>query len=83
MRCRKARRPTTARTAREPHAVFSSAKTRSREATLPDFIKQSLAVFDGQRCLGHVLLRGRAGVEAFDPDGIDLILGAEHVLRIG
>jgi hypothetical protein len=27
---------------------------------------QMVAVYDGQRCLGHVLGRGKAGFEAFD-----------------
>jgi len=26
------------------------------------------AVYDGQRCIGHLLSRGRLGVEAFDAD---------------
>jgi hypothetical protein len=26
------------------------------------------SVYDGQRCLGHVISRGRDGVEAFDRD---------------
>src|SRR5262245_16864059 len=27
-----------------------------------------LAVYDGTRCVGHIIKRGRAGVEAFDTD---------------
>ena len=26
-----------------------------------------LTVYDGRQCLGHVLARGKAGYEAFDP----------------
>jgi hypothetical protein len=29
---------------------------------------QALAVFDGQQCLGHLLPRGKAGIEAFGAD---------------
>jgi len=28
----------------------------------------TVAVYDAQRCLGHVLARGKAGFEAFDGD---------------
>jgi hypothetical protein len=28
----------------------------------------TLAVYDGQSCIGHVISRGRAGLEAFDAD---------------
>ena len=27
-----------------------------------------LAVYDGQRCLGHIIARGKTGFEAFDAD---------------
>jgi hypothetical protein len=30
------------------------------------------AVYDGQRCIGHLLLRGKLGVEAFDADNRSL-----------
>jgi hypothetical protein len=33
---------------------------------------QMVAVYDGQRCLGHVLGRGKAGFEAFDADSQSL-----------
>ena len=29
-------------------------------------------VYDGQQCVGHVLSRGKAGFEAFDPNDISL-----------
>jgi hypothetical protein len=58
-----AARPTGLKT-RKPRAR----KSASREAISPDFIMRALAVFDGQRCLGHLLPRGRMGVEAFDAD---------------
>jgi hypothetical protein len=28
-----------------------------------------LAVYSGQQCIGHVIRRGRAGIEAFDIEG--------------
>jgi hypothetical protein len=31
-----------------------------------------LSVFNGSRCIGHLLLRGRQGVEAFDADARSL-----------
>ena len=31
-----------------------------------------VAVYDGQRCVGHVLRRGTAGFEAFDADNRSL-----------
>ena len=27
-----------------------------------------MSVYDGQRCIGHVVARGKAGFEAFDSD---------------
>ena len=27
-----------------------------------------LSVYDGQRCLGHIIMRGKRGFEAFDAD---------------
>ena len=27
-----------------------------------------LSVYDGQRCLGHIIVRGKRGFEAFDAD---------------
>jgi hypothetical protein len=30
------------------------------------------AVYDGQRCIGHVLSRGKLGVEAFDAGDVSL-----------
>jgi hypothetical protein len=64
MRRRKAARPTGHKT-RKPRAVFSSGKSRDRQAISSDLIMQALAVYDGQQCLGHLLPRGKAGVEAF------------------
>ena len=45
-----------------------SGKTGSRQATSPDLAMQALAVYAGQRCLGHILPRGKSGIEAFDQD---------------
>jgi hypothetical protein len=65
MRRQKAPRPTGHKT-RKPHAPFSSGKVRGHDATPSIDIMQALAVFDGQQCLGHILSRGKAGIEAFD-----------------
>jgi len=34
----------------------------------PKTITPMVSVYDGQQCLGHVLARGKAGYEAFDPN---------------
>jgi hypothetical protein len=68
MRRRKAVRLSADSSACEPRTVFSSAKSRNRKANLTDFVIQALAVYDGQRCLGHTLPRAKLGVEAFDAD---------------
>jgi len=62
----KAARPTSDK-ASKPRAVSTSAK-RNRHATPLDFAIQATAVFDGQQCLGHVIVRGRDGFEAYDRD---------------
>jgi hypothetical protein len=62
---KKAARPTDHKT-HKPRARFSSVRSRSRQAISPDFTMQALSVTDGQRCIGHILSRGKAGVEAFD-----------------
>ena len=31
-----------------------------------------LSVYDGQRCLGHIIARGKRGFEAFDADDCSL-----------
>ncbi len=67
MRRRKAARPANHK-ARRPRARISSVRSRSRQAIPEDFIFQASAVYAGQRCLGHILSRGKAGVEAFDAD---------------
>ena len=33
---------------------------------------QALAVFDGRECIGHLLPRGKAGIEAYDRDDVSL-----------
>jgi hypothetical protein len=67
MRRRKAARPTSPE-AHKPRTVLSTAKRRDRNAISPDFVMQALSVCDGQTCIGHLLPRGKAGVEAFDSD---------------
>jgi hypothetical protein len=44
----------------------SSGKSERTEITRTRFAAQWLSVYDGTRCLGHVLSRGARGVEAFD-----------------
>jgi hypothetical protein len=46
----------------------SVAKQERTEITRTRFAAQWLSVYDGARCLGHVLSRGPKGVEAFDRD---------------
>jgi hypothetical protein len=77
MRRRKAAKPATAGTANRLHAKrVCAGRQNHRDAskafdptTQPGF----LAVYDGQVCLGHLLLRGKAGVEAYNTD--DRFLG--------
>jgi hypothetical protein len=64
---RKAARPTGRKT-RKPRPAFSSGKSRSRQANPTDLAMQALAVYSGTVCLGHIMLRGKAGVEAYDRD---------------
>jgi hypothetical protein len=38
-----------------------------------------LSVYDGQRCLGHIIVRGKRGFEAFDADDNSLgTFSTEH-----
>jgi hypothetical protein len=46
----------------------SVAKQERTEITRSRFSDQWLSVYDGTKCLGHVLSRGPKGVEAFDRD---------------
>jgi hypothetical protein len=32
----------------------------------------SLAIYDGQTCIGHVISRGKSGVEAFDRNDVSI-----------
>jgi hypothetical protein len=48
--------------------VSLAGKLRPRKAIPSDFVMQALALYDGQRCLGHILSRGKLGVEAYDVD---------------
>jgi hypothetical protein len=63
---RKIAAPPVSRKAPKRRARISSVKSRSRQAIPSDLVMQALAVFDGQRCLGHLLSRGKLGVEAYD-----------------
>jgi hypothetical protein len=76
VRRRKAARPATATTVNGPHAKVSAGRQNHRDVLKPfDPTTQPgfLAVYDGQVCLGFLLPRGKAGVEAFDAD--DRFLG--------
>jgi hypothetical protein len=69
MRRRKAAKPATAGTVNGLHAKVSAGRLKLSDASKPSDPSAQpgfLAVYDGQRCLGHLLLRGRQGVEAFD-----------------
>jgi hypothetical protein len=48
------------------HADSQAARLENREATFDPC--KCLAVFSGQQCVGHLLRRGKLGVEAFDAD---------------
>ena len=38
-----------------------------------------LSVYDGQRCLGHIILRGKRGFEAFDAENNSLgVFPSDH-----
>jgi hypothetical protein len=38
-----------------------------------------LSVYDGQRCLGHIIVRGKRGFEAFDADDNSLgVFPSDH-----
>jgi hypothetical protein len=38
-----------------------------------------LSVYDGQRCLGHIIVRGKRGFEAFDHDDNSLgVFPSDH-----
>jgi hypothetical protein len=63
VRSRKARRPATDRPVRRPHAV-SAGQLRDPKATSTPSL--CLAVYSGRECVGHLMLRGKLGVEAYD-----------------
>lgn len=65
---RKARNLATAKANREAHVGSQAGKLKSREATPAQIPMSMLAIYAGRTCLGHVILRGRSGVEAFDAD---------------
>ena len=64
MSSRKAARPANHKV-RKPRAVSSSAE-RNRQVIFPALPMQAIAVYVGQVCLGHILSRGKTGIEAFD-----------------
>jgi hypothetical protein len=75
MRRPHAAKPATAGTVNGPHAKVSAGRRKLRDAsktfdpsTQPGF----LSVYAGQTCLGHLLPRGRLGIEAYDRDDVSL-----------
>jgi hypothetical protein len=62
----KARRPATANAVREPHGSAKAGELKRPEVS--QTAMSMLAVYDGRTCIGHLLMRGKAGVEAFDAD---------------
>lgn len=62
----KARRPAPADAGREPHGSSKAGELGRSEATFTDLA--CLAVYDGTRCIGFLMPRGKSGVEAFDAD---------------
>jgi hypothetical protein len=60
---KKRRRLATAGTARGPRK-----KSRARPDISAQEILQALAIYDGQTCVGHLMPRGKSGVEAFNAD---------------
>jgi hypothetical protein len=67
MRRRKARRAAAHR-ARDLRRVDLLGGEVGSEAISPEFVMQASSVYSGQHCIGHLLPRGKAGVEAFDAD---------------
>lgn len=61
---RTARRPAADKAARRPSAGFSAGQLRDREA----YTTSLLSVYSGRTCVGFLVLRGKAGVEAYDAD---------------
>lgn len=60
--------PPASQKARKRVPGVSFAKSKSPEAKPENFIMQAVAVYDGSRCIGFVMPRGRQGYEAFDID---------------
>ena len=63
MRRCKARRAA-AHKARDPQRVDQLGGKIDTKLNSPDLTMQALAVFDGRRCTGHLLKRGKAGQRA-------------------
>jgi hypothetical protein len=76
MRRLKAPRPATATTVNGPRAktVFAGRhKPRDANKTFdPSTQPGFLSVYAGQTCLGHLLPRGRLGIEAYNRDDVSL-----------
>jgi hypothetical protein len=66
----KALRPATAAAVASPNTNVSVGRRKHHVATSVDPTTQVgfLSVYDGQVCVGHLLPRGKTGVEAFDRD---------------
>jgi hypothetical protein len=56
----------TAETVSEPHGSAKADELKRPEAISPQAATSMFAVCDGRTCIGHLLLRGKVGVEAVD-----------------
>jgi hypothetical protein len=70
VRFRKAARPATAETVNGPRTSEHAAEPLEGDATQNQPALQS--VYDGRERVGHLLLRGKQGVEAFDANEVSL-----------
>ena len=55
---------------RRPRTCRSAGELNGAEATEP--LVSCLCVYDGRVCIGHLILRGRSGVEAYDCDDVSI-----------
>jgi hypothetical protein len=63
----KVRKPATAAGERAPRRSFIAKQVTNRGE--PTFDQPGcLSVYSGRLCIGHLVLRGKSGVEAFDAD---------------
>jgi hypothetical protein len=75
---RRKARPAAALKARDRSCVDQLVGEIGAEATPEIYVTSMLAVFDGQTCIGHLLLRGKVGIEAFNADTKSLGVFRDH-----